>query len=75
MSLASGGGSRTLPLTGAVLVVGGTAVPAPTLAAIGAAIIIGGFLLIRLTRPRAVGAVAPGRPGRAKSRMWRRGSI
>lgn len=74
MSMPTGGG-KTLPLTGTALVIGGTAVPAPTLAAIAAAMIIGGFLILRLVRPQTVTGVTPGRPGRSKIRIWRRGNI
>jgi hypothetical protein len=69
-------GNGTLPLTGtAALVIGGTAVPAPRLAAIAAAVIIVGFLLLRFTRPQKLGVATPGRPGKARPRVWRRGSI
>ena len=74
MSFATGG-SKTLPLTGTALVIGGTAVPAPKLAAIAALLIIGGFLLLRLFRPQTVSGITPGRPGRSRVRVWRRGSI
>ncbi|GIE99683.1 hypothetical protein [Paractinoplanes rishiriensis] len=74
MSLVNGG-NKTLPLTGTALVIGSTAVPAPKLAAIAALIIIGGFLLLRLTRPKRLEGVVPGRPGRARVRVWRRGAI
>lgn len=69
------GGAKALPLTGAVLVVGGTAVPAPTLAAAAAAMIVGGFLIMRLARPKKIAGVVPGRPGRSHNRLWRRGRI
>lgn len=75
MSMPTGGGNTALPLTGTALVIGGTAVPAPTLAAIAAALVIGGFLILRFVRPQKVTGVLPGRPGRAKTRIWRRGSI
>lgn len=74
MSMTSGG-AKTLPLTGTALVIGGTAVPAPTLAAIAAAMVIGGFLILRLIRPQKMAGVVPGRPGRSRNRLWRRGSI
>jgi hypothetical protein len=69
------GGSKVLPLTGTALVIGGTAVPAPTIAAIAAAVVIGGFLLLWLVKPASVGTVEPGRPGRARPRVWRRGAL
>lgn len=69
------GGAKALPLTGAVLVVGGTAVPAPTLAAIAAAMVIGGFLIMRFARPKKMAGIVPGRPGRSRNRIWRRGTI
>ncbi|GLY08231.1 hypothetical protein [Actinoplanes sp. NBRC 101535] len=75
MSFATGGFGKTLPITGSALVIGGTAVPAPKLAAIAAAVMIVGFLLLRLARPQKIGDVVPGRPGRSRARGWRRGQI
>lgn len=85
MSLPSGGkylpgvgvvvGGATLPVTGTGLVVGDTTVTAPTLAAIAAALVIIGFLLLRLARPQKVAGVTPGRPGRSHPRVWRRDQI
>lgn len=74
MSLATGG-SKTLPLTGSALVIGGTTVAAPTIVAIATAFIVVGFLLWRLARPQKVGDVTPGRPGKSRPRVWRRGSL
>jgi hypothetical protein len=45
----------TLPVTGlGVLSVGAIAIGAPLLAAISAGVIVGGFLLLRLARPKKV---------------------
>ncbi len=77
LSFATGtGGNKILPVTGtATLVLGGTAVPAPKLAAIAAVIMIGGFLLLWVVKREKVGDVTPGRPGRARPRVWRRGAL
>jgi hypothetical protein len=42
---------RTMPVTGTALLLGGTAVPYPYVAAVGAAIIIIGLLLLRFVKP------------------------
>lgn len=75
VSVPQGGGSKLLPVTGSALVIGGTAIPAPRLAAIAALVLIAGLLLLRLTRPQRMDGIVPGRPGRARPRIWRRGSI
>lgn len=46
-----GYGGKTLPVTGAVLALGGTSVTYPMVAAIGAVLVVGGFLIVRFIRP------------------------
>lgn len=68
-------GGNKLPLTGSAIFIGGTAVAIPKVAAIGAGIILIGFVIMRLARPARMEGITPGRPGRSFHRIWRRGRI